>query len=643
MALAVLGLTAVGVGVLIGRWIARPLAQLNDAIAGLMAREEVTIDHQTRRDEVGELARGLECFRQEQAAADVNRREMIFKGKAFDTTKTAMMISDAEGTLLYVNDALVNLFRSNLKNLQSRYPTMNVDRLVGTNISMFHNNHGRVMTMLRDPKNASMAPDVQIGADTFGLSVSAVDDADGTRAGYVVVWEDVRELRRIKAVMSAVETGQVLLEMGIDGTVQSINSQGSALYGYAPDQIIGKSIAILFKNGAADANAVLQRVMHTGSFSEVQHRVARDGSDRFVISNLNVVRDNKGNAERILVFCIDQTEETLYRRAVEAQAEARNNDLAVVVNGLRDTLGYMATGDLSRTIDTVFPPEYESLRQNCNQAIIGLSTALEKVSAVAEGILTGANDISAAASDLSRRTESQAATLEQTAAALDTLTSNVRGATEGTLKAGQRVTSAHSEAHANGSVVRQAIDAMSAIEASSNQISKIISVIDDIAFQTNLLALNAGVEAARAGDAGRGFAVVAAEVRALAQRSSEAAREIKTLISTSEAQVVTGADLVNQSGRAVEAIVGDVAEISRLVNTISQSSQDQANGLAEINAGVVVLDKVTQQNAAMVEQTTAASAVLKQEADALADLLADFKLVGSAGHAPGKGTARHAA
>ncbi|MCU0901830.1 MAG: methyl-accepting chemotaxis protein [Cypionkella sp.] len=628
--LALFGVIAIGAGLLIGRWVARPLAALTDVTARLLAREDVTIPHKTRRDEVGDLSRGLECFRQDQIAADASRREMLFKGKAFDTTNTAMMISDAEGTLLYVNDALVNLFRSNLAQMRSRFPTMDVDRLIGTNISMFHSNHARVMTMLRDPQNAQMAPDVQIGTEVFGLAVNAVDAPDGTREGYVVVWEDVRELRRAKAVINAVESGQVLMEIGIDGRILAINDVGARLYGYAKDQIVGRPLTLLFKSTEAEAQAVVQRVVDRGSVTEFCHQIAQDGSDRFVICNLNIIRDNKGNAARILAICTDQTEETRFRQAAEAASTARSAELAMVVDRLRDTLAAMAEGDLSRSLDAPFPPDYETLRMNCNKALSGLSATLAQVSQVAQAILAGANDISTAASDLSRRTESQAATLEQTAAALDTLTANVRSATEGTLKAGGKVTSAHSAARDNGGVVQEAIAAMGAIEQSSHQISRIISVIDDIAFQTNLLALNAGVEAARAGDAGRGFAVVAAEVRALAQRSSDAAKEIKDLISTSESQVGTGAALVGKSGNAVEAIVADVAEISTIVQQIAQSAQDQANSLAEINAGVAMLDKVTQQNAVMVEQSTAASALLRQEADDLSALLSGFRLEGQA-------------
>ncbi|MDP2079451.1 MAG: methyl-accepting chemotaxis protein [Pseudotabrizicola sp.] len=630
VALLLIVVAVLGVGLAISRWIAKPLAQLTLATTAMIERQPTSVGFQTRRDEVGELARGLERFRTDMAQADTLRVEMLFKGKAFATTSTAMMISDAKGTLLYVNSALISLFHTHLADLQTRFPGLDPDNLIGRNISVFHANHSSNMAMLSDPKNGKMETDIKIGDQVFALSISAVEGDDGARQGFVVVWEDVREQRRSNAVIAAVSSAQAILEIGLDGRILTMNDMALQVYQYDRPAIIGQHVGQLFKAGKAHAEDVLSRVVDQGHLSELHHRVARDGSDRFVICNLNVIFDRQGQAQRVVAICTDQTAETAFRTVTETSMKERAAEQQHVVESLRDALGALADGDLSTRIETTFPSEYESLRLNCNQAAQSLSDTLSRVAEVAGSILGGADIIATAAADLSRRTESQAATLEQTAAALDTLTSNVRSATEGTLKAGGKVKSAHGEARNNGAVVQQAIDAMTAIEQSSHQISKIISVIDDIAFQTNLLALNAGVEAARAGDAGRGFAVVAAEVRALAQRSSEAAKEIKTLISTSETQVGTGAGLVSQSGRAVEAIVTDVAEISVIVQNISQAAQDQSNSLAEINAGVAVLDKVTQQNAVMVEESTAASVLLKQEADELAALLSGFNLIGDA-------------
>jgi methyl-accepting chemotaxis protein len=243
----------------------------------------------------------------------------------------------------------------------------------------------------------------------------------------------------------------------------------------------------------------------------------------------------------------------------------------------------------------------------------------------ATAIDSEAQEISNAAEDLSRRTEKQAATLEQTAAALDQLTSSVTSATEGATEAERVVREARVSAEASGEIVQQAVAAMGEIEESSQKISRIISVIDDIAFQTNLLALNAGVEAARAGEAGRGFAVVASEVRALAQRSSEAAREIDALISASSGHVRRGVDLVGETGRALTGILGSVIDVAARVSQVAASSREQASGLAEINVAVNQLDQVTQQNAAMFEQTTAASHALNRGAQSLTATTSMFR------------------
>jgi len=240
-------------------------------------------------------------------------------------------------------------------------------------------------------------------------------------------------------------------------------------------------------------------------------------------------------------------------------------------------------------------------------------------------IRSGSSEISQASDDLSRRTEQQAASLEETAAALDEITATVNKTADGARQASSVVQSARGDAEKSGHVVRDAVAAMNAIEQSSTQIGNIIGVIDEIAFQTNLLALNAGVEAARAGDAGRGFAVVASEVRALAQRSAEAAKEIKTLISASGQQVGAGVNLVGQTGEALQRIVSRVAEIDGLVSEISASAQEQATGLQQVNTAVNQMDQVTQQNAAMVEQSTAASHSLAQEADVLAASVSRFR------------------
>jgi methyl-accepting chemotaxis protein len=268
----------------------------------------------------------------------------------------------------------------------------------------------------------------------------------------------------------------------------------------------------------------------------------------------------------------------------------------------------------------------EKLRLDFNGSVSSLHSVVSSVGETAQAVDTGTAEISDASSNLAKRTEQQASSLEETAAALDEITATVKKAAEGATHARKVVADTKDDAEKSGQVVRKAVEAMGTIEKSSQQISQIIGVIDEIAFQTNLLALNAGVEAARAGDAGRGFAVVASEVRALAQRSADAAKEIKGLISASTAQVGEGVKLVAETGQSLERIMTKVTEINTVVSDIAAGAQEQATGLQQVNTAVNEMDKMTQQNAAMAEEATAAGRSLTQQAEQLTSLVGQFRL-----------------
>ena len=308
-----------------------------------------------------------------------------------------------------------------------------------------------------------------------------------------------------------------------------------------------------------------------------------------------------------------------------AEADLMDQETANTVEALGVALGSLSGGDLTYRIENDFHPKYEQLRRDFNSTMINLEEVLSSVVLSSNQIGDSAREISHAADDLSRRTESQAATLEETAAALEQITSSVSSTASSAKQAFDLVSSARNSAESSNKVVNDAVAAMGNIESSSNEIAQIIGVIDEIAFQTNLLALNAGVEAARAGDAGRGFAVVASEVRALAQRSSEAAKKIKDLITQSSSHVSDGVENVGQTGKVLKEIVEAVAKVSESVATISAAAQEQSTGVAEINTAVNQLDQVTQSNAAMVEESTAASHALTQDAEKLMQFVARFR------------------
>ncbi|AWI57459.1 methyl-accepting chemotaxis protein [Sinorhizobium fredii] len=339
--------------------------------------------------------------------------------------------------------------------------------------------------------------------------------------------------------------------------------------------------------------------------------VLRDSvKERLELRSREDEQQDRLNAER-------RGNEELQRSTAAAQAEA--------MEALGAALERLASGDLTAEVGRI-APEYGKLKHDFNTAVAALRDVIGAISQSTEIVHGSAGDISEAANNLARRTEQQAAALEETAAALDEITSTVRHASDRAVEARDMVNETKASAAKSGGIVRNAIDAMGRIEDSSSRISQIIGVIDEIAFQTNLLALNAGVEAARAGEAGRGFAVVAQEVRELAQRSAGAAKEIKGLIGTSVKEVGAGVELVRSTGDALMEIEALVNQVNEQVASIATAAREQATGLQEVNAAVNSMDQMTQQNAAMVEETTAASQVLAQESRELKSLLEKFRL-----------------
>ncbi len=349
-----------------------------------------------------------------------------------------------------------------------------------------------------------------------------------------------------------------------------------------------------------------------------------------IAKSVSIFRQNAGAKLHIEQEAADQrrmAEQEKERNAQQAADAA--GELAFVLDRIGTSLAQLANGNLHCEIDTSFPEEYQKLKIDFNNAVSSLNETIELIVSGTKNIRSGSSDISTAAAELSARTESQAASLEETAAALNEITSNLQRTAEGADRARKIVEQATIDAKQSTVVVNSSLEAMSQIEASSEKISQIIGIINDIAFQTNLLALNAGVEASRAGDAGRGFAVVAQEVRTLAQSSADAAKEIKTLIMMSSAQVSDGVKMVGETGRVLKRIASEVADINDVVTGIAESAQEQAVGLREVNQAMNSLDQMTQQNAAIAERSTLASVQLADEAEELGRLTGKFSVKGS--------------
>jgi len=317
---------------------------------------------------------------------------------------------------------------------------------------------------------------------------------------------------------------------------------------------------------------------------------------------------------------------TTFKNQLKAAEAAKAEQTKIIVDSIGAGLAKMAQGDLTHRVTADLQGAFASLKEDFNAAGGRLQETLQSVLDSTHQIANNAGEISTAADDLSRRTEQQAASLEETAAALEEITATVKKTSANTRDVTASVSTAKGAAEEGGRVVETAVKAMDAISQSSRQITDIIGVIDEIAFQTNLLALNAGVEAARAGEAGKGFAVVASEVRALAQRSSEAAKEIKALINTSSEQVGAGVKYVGESGEALKRIVDQVVQINAVVGEMALAAEQQATGIEEVNSAVSQMDQVTQQNAAMVEESTAAARNLAGETKHLTELVSFFKV-----------------
>ncbi len=625
--IVVLTVITIGLGMLLGRWVSAPLKRLTDAMTGVADRTFTDkIPALGRKDEIGDVARSLDDFRDKLNEADKTAVEVMFKSSAFTGSSVAMMIADTDGRIIYHNSAAHKLFDEKKADMLKFWPDFDANNLVGADVSKFHQNHGRIAKILSDPSQLPFRSDVTIGEARFSINATAVYDDKGSYVGNVIEWADVAEARLNSGILGAIRRNQTVVEIDLEGTILDVNDVFAKTYGYDQKEVVGRPFGMLMATDEKGFAQTLDTLRGGGHVNEKARRIGKNGREIWVESSINGIADQSGKVFKLIEIAADITDAEQQVRSADARREEMEAQQQLVVNALRDGLSNLADGNLALSMNDPFPENYEGLRSDFNSAVGQLREVLGLVVETSANIRNGASEISQASDDLSRRTESQAATLEQTAAAMDELTESVKSASDGAGEADRVVRDAREKAEASGLVVVDAVNAMSEIEKSSLQISQIIGVIDDIAFQTNLLALNAGVEAARAGEAGRGFAVVASEVRALAQRSSEAAKEIKQLISTSSRFVENGVDLVGQAGEALKTIVTSVTEISSLVSEIASSSKEQATGLTEINSGVTMLDQVTQQNAAMVEESTAASHSLRQEAEGLTELVGRFRI-----------------
>ncbi|MFK7877224.1 MAG: methyl-accepting chemotaxis protein [Paracoccaceae bacterium] len=618
-------LVLLGMALALGLYVSRPLSRTEAAVSAVARGDlEHDVPNLKRRDEIGKIAGRLEEFRSQLKEGEQAAKDSAFKSAAFQGSTAPMMVVGNDNSVVFCNTACQDLLRSFGGDLHTIWPNIDIDYVVGSSIEDISLLEESLQIVKSDPKGQlPKSQIIAIGERRVRIKLNAASDAKGEVTGLVVEWSDRTDAQRNVALMAGIDTALCRAEFSGTGVLEAANQNFIDLLGLNADQLFDYSLAGLFCASESECSDPLSEESFNGRIGFTN---AASGESRITDGSFVGIKGLDGSIERSLYLGMDITAEHLSKQRDELEKQRANNEQRKVVTALGEALQNLSAGKLYAQIETAFPEDYENLRVDYNSASQSLLNAIGSVVQNTASIRSETSEITAAADDLSKRTERQAATLEETASALDELTSSVKSAALGAEGASDKANAAQGRAQEGGKVARDAISAMDGIKSSSNKISKITSVIDDIAFQTNLLALNAGVEAARAGEAGRGFAVVATEVRALAQRSSEAAREINGLISASEAQVQTGVELVDKTGAVLATIVDSISEISELVSNIAVSTREQAVGLNEVNSAVNDLDHVTQQNAAMFEETTAASHALIAETDALAKAASRFDL-----------------
>jgi methyl-accepting chemotaxis protein len=601
--------------------VSRPLNRVTGAMAAVAeGRLDVAVPGRTRRDEIGAIARTLADFAARLAGAAATAREAAVKGAGFSASSAGLILLDAGGRVEHLSAGARTVLGPQAGQAQGR----GLDAILGTPDLA----PAQLEGLSRDGRSGQCClQDRQVSWRVVGIV------GDAGRIGYIAEVRDDSERQRIAAVLEALNAGQLRAELDPALRVRSANPALARAAGsqHGDATLAGRALADLLSPEAgsmADVAARLHaegRVDLAGTFGPRGRRI--DGMAA-------AMRDTGGAVTGYVLLARDVTD--AHARAEEARARdaeqaARHRD---VVEAISATLAALSTGDLTARVTRPLAPEYDRLRTDLDSVAATLSEAAARIGSEVD-------EIASAADELAHRTEHEAATLAETAGRLSDLTRSVAETARSSATARGTVERTREVADQSTGIVRRAVEAMGEIEASSHQISRITDLIHDIAFQTNLLALNAGVEAARAGEAGRGFAVVASEVRALAQRSSDAARDIAGLIGTSKAQVTAGVALVGEAGGSLGQIAGSIDEVASLVQSIADAAQDQSGGLTEVSSAVSRLDQTTQHNTAMFEHTSAATQALRGSAAGLQQAIARFR-TSPRDAAPGGGWGRPA-
>jgi methyl-accepting chemotaxis protein len=554
---------------------------------------------------------------------------------ALDATRTNVMIADENLNIIYLNGTVQEMMRAAEPDIRKDLPNFRTDALLGANIDVFHRNPAHQRSLLGALQKTHVSQ-LKIGGRSFRIIANPIHDAAGRHTGTVVEWEDLTEQVqreaaeraraeeqariaaenvRIRQALDNVSTNVMVADRDLNivymnQTVRDMMRRAQAdirkdLAGFDVDRLMGANIDVFHRNPAHQRSLL-------ATLSQTFTSNLKIGGRSFRII-ANPVRDSAGQHVGTVVEWADRTEE------VRTEEEVQRVVDAVAAGDLRERIAVQGKSGV-----------FLRISEGINRLADDLTSLVSTMQGAAQEIQRGTSDIASGNDDLSRRTSEQAASLEETAASIEEITSTVAQTADNATRAKELAVDARKTADDGGAVARQAIEAMTSVTEASRRMAEIILVIDDIAFQTNLLALNAAVEAARAGEQGRGFAVVAAEVRTLAQRSADSAKEIKNLISDSLRRVESGSSLVTRSGNTLQEIVEAVRKVAEIVVEIAAATHEQSSGIDQINSAITHLDKITQSNAALVEEATAASRSMADQSQQLFDLVSRYQVDGKA-------------
>lgn len=596
--------------------------------------------------------------------SESEREELAKLRSIVENTALAIMVVDRNFNITFANNATRMLLEKNRDLLREVYPGFSAETLIGSCIDIFHKDPRHQRKLLSDPRNLPHSADAQIGSLIFNIRVTAQIDDENNYIGTVMEWQDVTQQRAREALefdhkgqIEAISKSQAVIEFNMDGTIINANDNFLNTLGYSLAEIKGKHHRMFAEPdyAASVEYKLFWEKLNQGKYDLGEYkRIGKEGKEVWIQASYNPIMGLDGKPFKVVKYATDITAQKdalqqiaklieavkhgdlggristeHYDGFVKQLADDINSMMDAIVVPLRETsrvIQKLAEGDLRDSVSGEFEGEFADLRDAVNACLSNLSQMVEQILESSDATCISSSEISKGNEDLSQRTEEQAASLEQTASAMEEITSTVKQNADNAGEASQLGSNAQAEAEKGGSIVAEAITAMSEINGSSKKIVDIIGVIDEIAFQTNLLALNAAVEAARAGEQGRGFAVVASEVRNLAQRSAAAAKEIKELINDSVQKVKEGSRLVDESGETLDSIVAAVQKVSTIIADISSASREQAAGIEQINKAIAQMDHATQQNAALVEEVSAASESMNTESRSLTKLISFFKV-----------------